>query len=84
MTMFLLVMRPSLLGNKMTSILTALLPLAIKLIALAIEKRMLSIEQKKAFLDFVLSMSQGENSSKKYKDEFNKLHSKLKEEKINE
>ncbi|UOF83073.1 hypothetical protein [Caudoviricetes sp.] len=60
------------------SLLPALVPLAVRLIAYAFEKHYLNVEQKKAFLDFIHVMGQKENSSKKSSDVFKELHEKLK------
>lgn len=60
------------------SLLPALIPLAVRLIAYAFEKHHLNIEQKKAFLNFVQTLSAKKNSSKKSRDVFEKLHEKLK------
>ena len=62
-----------------TALLPVLVPLAVRLIAYAFEKNHLNIEQKKAFLDFIQSMAQKENSSKKSKDVFEELHERLKD-----
>ncbi len=63
----------------MGSIIAQLLPFIIKIVAYFIDKSQLSTIQKKAFLDFVNSMSTNENSSKKHRDSFKELHTKLKQ-----
>lgn len=50
-----------------------LLPLAVKLITLAIEKKMLNEEQIESFRVFVKTMANRENSSQAYVDAFRKL-----------
>jgi hypothetical protein len=62
----------------MTSIIQALLPLALNLISMAIQKHILNQEQKQAFLDFIQAMAEKGNTSSKIRDQFIKLHEKLK------
>lgn len=62
------------------TIITAVLPILIKLISMAINKAQVSKEQKKSFMLFVESMSaRGAESVRAHKS-FKKLHEQLKED----
>lgn len=59
-------------------ILPIILPAAIKLIAFFYDKKVLSDNQRQAFLDFVQAMATEENESKVSHQKFKELHDKLK------
>jgi hypothetical protein len=67
----------------MEAIILAILPtiveLATRLIAFAFDQHYLNVEQKKAFLNFVETMSKKDNDSTESVDVFSKLHAKLKD-----
>jgi hypothetical protein len=64
----------------LTALLPILVPLAVQLIAYAFEKHYLNESQKKAFLNFIETMSKKDNTSKESRDNFSKLHEKLNQE----
>jgi len=61
------------------AIFMSLLPVILKIISWGFEKKYLSDEQRKAFLNFVQTLSTRPNESKKSMDAFEKLHARLKE-----